>query len=273
MSNDADERNEVRENGGPVVQSVDRALALMEILARDGWAGVTEAAGELGIHKSTAFRLLATLERRGIVEQHVETQKYRLGLAVTRLAGAVRSALDVTGASRPVCERLSRATDETVTVAVLEAGEVVYIDQVNLASSLVSVNWLGRRTALHTTASGKVLLANLAPAVREDLLSRPLEAVTPRTVVDPTVLRRQLETIRQDGYAVTLEELELGLNAVASPIRGPSGEAIATIAVSGPSYRVTPDQVDALGRETVRSAGEISRRLGSVTDPLPAFTA
>lgn len=254
---------------GPVVQSVDRALALLEILAREGWSGVTEAANELGIHKSTAFRLLATLERRGLVEQHVATQKYRLGLAVTRLAGAVRSALDVTGSARPVCERLSDATGETVTVAVLEGGEAVYIDQVNTSSSLVTVNWLGRRTALHTTASGKVLLASLPPGIREDLLARPLEASTPHTVVDPAVLRRQLDTIRRDGYAVTLEELELGLNAVASPIRGPHGEAIATIAVSGPSYRVTSEQVDGLSRETTRAAGEVSRRLGSASDPLP----
>ena len=96
----------------PAVQSVDRALTILEILEREGWMGVTTLARELGIHKSTAFRLLATLEQRGIVEQHVETQKYRLGFALVRLASAVRAGLDLTRSARPVCEWLSEQTGE-----------------------------------------------------------------------------------------------------------------------------------------------------------------
>ena len=93
-----------------LVQSVDRALSILEILEREGWMGVTTLAQELGIHKSTAFRLLATLEARGMVEQHVETQKYRLGFALVRLASVVRAGLDLTRSAGQVCEGLREQT-------------------------------------------------------------------------------------------------------------------------------------------------------------------
>ncbi len=251
----------------PIVQSVDRAVAVMEILARDGWAGVTDISRELGIHKSTVFRLLATLERRGVVEQHSETQKYRLGFAVLRFASAVRSSLDLVRAARPICDRLSRRTDETVNVAVLEDDEVVSIHQVNLSSSRVTVDWLGRHTPLHCTSSGKMFLAHLPAAQVDELLAGPLERYTPATIVDPDELRAQLRTIRERGYSSTLEELEEGLNAVAAPIRGPDGTMVASVSVSGPSYRMEPERMREVGAIACEAAEEISRRLGFLGDP------
>lgn len=196
--------NERQATRASTVQSVDRALAVMEILGREGWAGVTDIARELDIHKSTVFRLLATLERRGMVEQHAVTQRYRLGFAVVRLAGAVRSSFDLTRAARPIAERLSETTGETVIVAVLKGDEVVHIDQVNLSTSAVSVNWVARRTALHTTSTGKVFLAHLPERVREQIIGDGLVAVTPHTITDADTLRAQLELIRSQGYGATL---------------------------------------------------------------------
>lgn len=254
-----------------IVQSVDRALAVMEILGREGWTGVTDIARELGIHKSTVFRLLATLERRGMVEQHLETQKYRLGFAVLRLAGAVRSALDVARSARPIAERLSEATGETVNLSVLEGDEVVNIDQVNLSTSVVSVNWLARRTSLHNTSNGKVFLAFMPESMREEFLSRRLEAVTPHTITDHATLREQLAAIRENGYAYALEELELGLNAVAAPVRGVDGSVMATLCVSAPSYRLGVDRISEFGRLTAEAAAEISSRLGFFVRPAEPF--
>ena len=251
----------------PIVQSVDRAVAAMEILAREGWVGVTEISRELGIHKSTVFRLLATLERRGVVEQNSETQKYRLGFAVVRLAGAVRSSLDLVRAARPVCDRLSRRTDETVNVAVLEDREVVNIHQVNLSSSRVSVDWLGSHTPLHCTSSGKVLLAHLPVARVDQLLVEPLRRYTPATIVDREVLQEQLLRVHEVGYAATMEELEEGLNAVAAPIRGPEGDVVASVSVSGPSYRLEPERLEEVGATATEAAAEIGRRLGFLGDP------
>lgn len=255
----------------PIVQSVDRAVAAMEILARDGWAGVTEISRELNIHKSTVFRLLATLERRGVVEQHSETQKYRLGFAVLRFASSVRSSLDLVRAARPICDRLSRKTDETVNIAVLEDDNVVNIHQVNLSTSRVTVDWLGSHTPLHCTSSGKIFLAHLPAAHVDQLLVEPLERYTPATIVDRVELREQLLQVHERGFASTQEELEEGLNAVAAPIRGPEGTVVASVSVSGPSYRMEPDRFTEVGAIAADAAAEISRRLGFLGDPREAI--
>lgn len=234
----------------------------MEILGRQGWSGVTDLANELHIHKSTVFRLLTTLEARGMVEQHAGTQKYRLGFAVVRLASSVRATVDLTRYARPICDRLSEATGEVVTLSVLEGDEVVNIDQVNITTSVVSVNWLGSRTALHTTSNGKVFLAYLPPAVQEEALSGELFPATPHTITDPEVLREQLAVIRERGYAYTIQELEPGLNAAAAPVRGPDGTVLAAVCVSGPAFRVTADRLPDLGKLVAEAAEDISRRLG-----------
>ena len=141
------------------VQSVDRALTVLEILAREGDAGVTEVGFELGVHKSTAFRLLGALESRGFVEQAQERGTYRLGFAVVRLAGAAVARLDLVQESLRACEALAAAVGETVNVAVLDQGWAINVSQVRGAASVASVNWIGQRTPLHATSSGKVLLA------------------------------------------------------------------------------------------------------------------
>jgi IclR family transcriptional regulator, acetate operon repressor len=236
----------------------------MEILSRDGWSGVTDIANELGVNKSTAFRLMATLRRRGFVEQHPTTQKYRLGFAVLRLATGVRTNLDLPEIARPVCEELSERTGETVNIAVLEGDVVLNIDQVNMAPSAVSVNWFEQRSLPHATSTGKVLLAFAAPTVVEEYLDGDLEALTPNTITSSEELRRQLEEVRDVGYAYTLEELEIGLNAVSAPIRSGDGETLAALCVSGPNYRLTADEIEVTGKIVAEAAAEISLRLGYI---------
>jgi IclR family transcriptional regulator, acetate operon repressor len=253
---------ESRSDAAPVVQSVDRAIVVMEILAARGWTGVSELARELDIHRSTAFRLLSTLERRGVVEQHGATQKYRLGFALVRLATAVRGSLDLSGAARDVCERLSLETDETVTVAVLDGREVLNVHQVNLSSHRVNVDWVGSHGALHGTASGKAFLAHLPERTLDAILAGPLEAFTSATIVEPEELRRDLGRIRDRGYAVTREELEEGLNAVAAPVRNHDGTIAGTLSVSGPSYRLQEDRLRWVAELTVEAAEEVGQRLG-----------
>ena len=246
------------------VQSVDRAVTILEVLARRGEMGVSELAAELGVHKSTAFRLLNVLVARGLVEQPAERSKYRLGFGMIRLAGATAARLDLTGQSRPVSERLAAAVGETVNVAVADDGVTVNVDQVAGASVISSHNWVGQRTPSHATSSGKVLLAFRPARERDEVLGRPLTAYTPRTVTDPLTLRAQLGEATVRGYAYTVEELEIGLNAVAAPIRGHSREVVAAISVSGPSYRLTEERLHSIAPAVVSHAAEISFRLGFV---------
>jgi IclR family transcriptional regulator, acetate operon repressor len=164
-----------------------------------------------------------------------------------------------------VLEELAERTRETVNIGVLSGSGVVYVDQVSSAHLIASTNWVGRRTPLHASSSGKVLLAHMPEPERKQLLGRPLEAVTARTVTDPARLLRQLDEVRARGYATIQDELEEGLNAVAAPVRRLSGEVVAALSVSGPSFRVRSVDLARLGRLTIDAAGAVSRRLGYTT--------
>lgn len=220
------------------VQSVSRAVTILEFLAANGWSGVTEVGVELGVHKSTAFRLLNTLESRGIVEQHVESGKYCLGLGLVHLANSVTHGPDITRMALPGCNWLATQTEETVTLAILEGEEAVTIDQILSTSTVVSRSWLGRRTPLHCTAPGKVLLANLGDEQQSELLAGPHKRFTDNTITDEATLREVVQQVRDDGYATTFDELEEGLSAAAAPVRMAGGEVVAAIGISGPSYRL-----------------------------------
>lgn len=249
-----------------LVQSVDRAVTVLEILGRDGTVGVSELARRMDIHKSTVSRLLATLERRGIVEQQADGVQYGLGVGLVRLARSITEDLDVVTLARPVAEELSRQTGETVNVSVVEGGEVVNVDEVNLSDSVLAVTWLGRHTSLHNTANGKIFLAFLDDAEVDRVLAGELEPTTDQTVTDGDELRRQLAEIRDSGHAWQYEELEVGLAAVAAPIRDTDGAVLASISVAGPSFRMSQDRVPELTRLTVEAADSISRKLGR-TEP------
>jgi DNA-binding IclR family transcriptional regulator len=244
------------------VQSVDRAISVLEILARQGEAGVSEVAAEIDVHKSTAFRLLNALESRGLVEQAEDRGKYRLGFGIVRLAGAVSGGMDVTRHSRPVCERLARTLGETVNIAVGESHHVVNLDQVRGPSAVTAHNWVGRLTPFHATSSGKVLLAHRSEKRQAELLAHGMERFTPNTVTTRRALTPHLTAVHHRGYATAVEEYEIGLNAMAAPIRGQDGKVFAAVSASGPAYRLTEDLMHEHATTLIEGADEISRRLG-----------
>jgi DNA-binding IclR family transcriptional regulator len=259
-----------------VIRSVDRAIAILDLLASSAgrepadhrevadFAGLSgaEVARDLGVHRSTALRLLGTLERHALVERDPRTAKYRLGRRLPQLARVVTGELDLRHVARPVCERLAATSGETVTLDVLDGDEIVPIEQSTGSTSFVSVNWLGRRTPVHCTASGKVILAFALEPIRQRLLARPLEPRTPRSIVDVAELEKQLSAAREAGYARTFEELEVGLDAVAAPVFSADGDILAAIDISGPAHRLQagggPDFVGL----TKEAAADLSRRLG-----------
>jgi DNA-binding IclR family transcriptional regulator len=257
-----------RAAGGQValVQSVDRAVSILEILARRGEAGVTELAVELGVHKSTAFRLVAVLEARGLVEQTADRGKYRLGFGVVRLAGAATVQLDLGRESREVCERLAAELGDTVNMAIFADAYAINISQARGTAAVSSHNWIGQRTPLHATSSGKVLLAFQPAALRTQLLARPLRRLTPHTITDHKRLREELLAVREQGWASTSEEFEIGLNAVAAPVFGQDGTVVAAVSVSGPSYRLAAESFPEVAHLVVAAAAEIGARLGHVPD-------
>lgn len=244
------------------VRSVERAIAILDRLGDGGEHSGAELARELGVHRSTALRLLGTLERHALVERDRESSRYRLGRRIQQLASVASGEFDLRALARPLCESLSRASGETVTLDVLVGDVIVPIEQATAAASVVSVNWLGRRAPAHCTASGKAILAFSSQQVRERVLARRLEAATPHTITDRRRLDAQLAEVRDTGVASTQEELEIGLDALAAPVYGTTGEVVAALDVSGPSARLRSAGREELVRRLCESAAELSHRLG-----------
>jgi len=247
------------------VQSVDRAVAILEILARDGEAGVTEVARELDVHKSTASRLLAALDRHELVAQDTARGKFRLGVGIVRLAGAASQKLDLVQESRPVCRALAQQVGETVNLAILSGRDALYLDQAAGPAALSPHNWAGQRIPLHATSDGKVLLAYLPEAELAACLTPPLARFTERTITAVEDFPALLAEVRRRGFATAAEEFEAGLTAIAAPVRNAEGTVVASVSASGPSFRIPAGRIPALADAVRRAADEVSRRLGWIT--------
>lgn len=244
------------------VSSVDRAISILQVLARHGSARVTDIAAELGVHKSTVSRLLATLEARGLVEQNTTRGSYLLGGGVVQLAAGATRRHDVSVAARPECADLAEAVGETSTVTIHDGTAVLSIEQVIGSQVVTSVNWIGRRSPLHATSSGKLFLAFLSPDERDELLAGELTAYTEHTLTDRDRLLADLAAIRECGYSVATQEQELGLTAVSAPIRDIDGRIVAAITISGPSFRLTPQRVEEVAPLVQAAATRVSERSG-----------
>jgi DNA-binding IclR family transcriptional regulator len=247
------------------VQSVERAIAILRSFDQERpERGVNELSRELGLHKSTVSRLMRTLELGGLLSRSPETERYRLGVDLIGLAAQVVSYIDVRETARPFLRELAETWRETVNLSVLDAGQVVNLEQfVPPTRRVKNIGSVGRRMCTHCAAAGKVLLAYLPPDEREQFLQADLEPFTAHTITDPHELRQELAVVRERGYAVAQEELEEGLNVVAAPIRDHTGQVVASISVAGPAYRVTPAIFPQLADQLMDRAARISERLGS----------
>ena len=223
----------MRDEPGGSLQSVNRALTALELVADAGEIGVSELGRQLGVHKATASRLAAVLAERGLLERDPVTERYRIGFGLVRLAGAAMSGLDLVRLARPILETLAERAREATNLGVRSGDDIVYVDQISGTRSIVTVSWVGKRTPMHCTSNGKVLLAWAEETDRDRVLEGPLETFTPHTVVDPDALRAELVSVRTRGYAQAVEEFEDGLNAVAAPVRQADGRVIAALGVSG----------------------------------------
>lgn len=261
-----EERAGAGDDGGrsATVQSVDRALLVMEILATLGQAGVTEIAAELGVHKSTVSRLISVLEARGYVEQLSDRGKYRLGFAVARLARSTSGQLDLVKQSQSACDALAQDSGETTNLAVLDGDRIVNIAEAIGPAGIALRTWVGQSCPAHATSSGKVLLSGLSDDELRDRLPARLAAFTDGTITARSDLEAQLRTVRDRGWASVHEELEVGLNAVAAPVYDADASVVAALSVSGPSYRMGEGDFEGIAKRTIAAAESISKRLGWV---------
>ncbi|HCG02070.1 MAG TPA: IclR family transcriptional regulator [Chloroflexi bacterium] len=244
-------------------RSVERALGVLKAFIDAGpQLTLTQVCAATALTPSTAYRLLANLVAAGYVEPTQESNAYRLGLTVIRLAGVALGQLDVRVKAAPLMDELRNRTRETVHLAALDGRRIIYLEKleglhaIGLMSSRV-----GRTAPAHCTALGRVLLAS-NPQAAEEILKGPLEAPTPRTVVNPRALRALLALVNEQGYALDMGEHEPEVRCVAAPIRNHSGAAIAAMSVSGPAQRIEPMLTEGLVTEVVVVARAISGLLG-----------
>jgi len=245
------------------IQSVQRAAAILRCFTKaDSDLGVTTISKELGLHKSTVSRLLSTLQQEGYVERNPETGKYRLGLALVTLAGIVLERIDLRTVARPHLNKLAEATQETVNIVVLSGAECMNIGSAASPRPIQYVGRIGRRTPLHCTAAGKVLLAHAPPEDLHTLLPETLPRFTQNTIVQRDILEDYLPDIRAQGYAVSDQEHQEGLSAIAAPIFDHTGRVQAAVTVSGPTFRMGPEKMGAFADAVRATAAEISAQLG-----------
>ena len=250
---------------GNAVRSVDRAASLLLALGEcQGATGVTELARRLGLHKSTASRLLATLQRRGLVEQDDESGKYRIGMVVIRLAERAERSLDLRRLAMPDLERLARLTRETASLAILDGDQALTVAQADGPNLIAVGDWTGRATPLHGVAAGKVLLAAMAERDVLRIVRAGLIPHTERTLVRLEPLLEELARVRRRDHVASIGEFETGMNELAAPVFDARGSVVGAVEVRGAAFRIPPKRIPELARQVRETASAISRRLGGV---------
>jgi DNA-binding IclR family transcriptional regulator len=257
MQND---RRVSRTSDAGLIQSVDRAVRLLEAVAANPHpSAVNDLADSTGLNRSTAWRLLATLEHHGLVERDGISQRYAIGYHLVRLAAAKTDHTVLIRSARTTLERLASTFGETVNLSIATAASVVCIDQAE-AELLVSVNWTNRSLPLYCTSNGKLALAALSPRDLEQYLAdTPLVALAQHTIVDPGLLREEIARTAERGYGLTVDELEDGLHGISASIPGDGGP-LGFVSISGPAFRLPEQSLHGISRALIAAGAEIAAR-------------
>lgn len=252
-----------REKTNYIIQSVSHALDVLEqFTGEPDELGVTELSKRLKLHKNNVFRLLATLEARGYIEQNKSTENYRLGIRCLRLGQRFVNQMGLLRQARPVMGQIAKGSRETAFIAVLRNGTIVPLDAVEAEQPVRLVSRIGDSLPLHCTAVGKMHLAFADDELR-NTLPDALHKFTDRTIVDRNVLLQQLKKIAENGYAIDLGEHIEDVRSVAVPVRDYTRAVVGALAVAGPAYRLTQERLDKEVVPLMLKAGrELSTRLG-----------
>ena len=246
------------------IQSVFRALKIMEYIAtHENFISLTEISKGMELSKSTTFGLIATLEQYGYMQQDPLTGKYGLGLKTFELGQAYISRLDLREIALPEIKKLALQYQETVHLAVLFGEDVVYIDKVDGSRSIGIRSRIGGRNPAYCTGVGKVLLSGLSSQkIEQTYAGKTLQKYTNNTTTDLAELINQTQQVYKTGYALDMEEFELGLRCIAAPIKDNKGIVIAAISLSGPANRLLDTNINTIAIAVAAAAMQISMRLG-----------
>ncbi len=249
-----------------IVQSVDRALTILELLAEHNEGlRIIEISKEVNLHKSTVHRLLGTLIHNGYVRQDLENNKYKVTLKLFELGNKKLEDMDILNVSKTYLESLMESLNEVVHLVIRDENEIVYIDKVEADNTIRMASNIGRRGPLHCTSVGKAMLAYMSDEeVKSIWNNSKIEKYTPNTITDFNVLKKELEIIKEKGYSVDDEENEVGVRCIGAPIFNRFGKVEGGISISGPSIRITKGRVEDMAKEVIKYAKMVSRELGYI---------
>ncbi|MDL2273120.1 IclR family transcriptional regulator [Oscillospiraceae bacterium OttesenSCG-928-G22] len=245
-------------------QSVEKVFQIIEIMASEGEPmRLQDIAQKSGLPAPTALRLINTLVTYGYALQDESTLRYSLSLKFAQIGGLVSSQISVRDIARPYVIELSRTCRESACLAIEQGMEVVYIDVVYGPDDMLKImQRIGKRAPMHCTGIGKMFLTNYTKKQLFEYASeKGLPPITPNTITDVGELDRELALVRERGYAVDNEECELGARCVSAGITDYSGKVILGISVSGPAARMTPERVEELSSEVIRTGRLVSEKL------------
>jgi DNA-binding IclR family transcriptional regulator len=253
------------------VRAVDRALDILLCFNNNETAlSMTQIAERVEIHKSTVHRLLATLEAKRFLRRDKVTGLYRLGFQLVELASLVLMDMDLAGCAGPYMQRLAVKCEETVDLAILDDDHVIYLRVIESPQRLKIAAAVGQRLPAFCTATGKAFLAFLPLDQVERILAGGQPRHTKSTITSPAELQRDLAATRERGFAISEQEFEPDINAVAAPIHDASGYPIGAIAIVAPSFRLPRERMLALGRQLLAATDAISHEVGLAALSRPA---
>ncbi|MCD8350838.1 MAG: IclR family transcriptional regulator [Planctomycetaceae bacterium] len=243
-------------------QTVERALLLLKLVSEEGQpVPIAKLCEQTGLNRTTAYRLLSTLESSGFLEREAVGKGYRLGYAAASLClGIVRQYAPLIRLARPEMERLRDETQESVILAVARISGMLTIDQLDSPQAVRIKNYMDNISPFFCSSNGKIFLAQLTDDEIDAILAGPLESRTPRTVTDPDAVRAEIRKARRNGYGTVFGELDESENGISVAVH--DGLApVAFLSIAGPAFRLTRDKLLKLAPRLQQAAAEISQKL------------
>ena len=255
------------------VQSLDRALSLLGVLAVGDGIALSDLARRVGLAPSSAYRLLQTLAARGYVEFLERDQLWAIGVEAFRTGQAFQRRYSIASVGRPLLAELVAQSGETANIAIYEGGEIVFVAQVESPEPIRAFFRSGERRAAHASGIGKALLAEMPRRVVDRVIAaKGLCRFTPATLTDPAALHADLARAHVRGWALDDEERHCGMRCIAAAIFNEFGDPVAGLSVSGPVGRLGDDEVARFGPRVAAAAAEITRLVGGVSLPRAGAT-
>ncbi len=254
----------------PRIQALARASAIIDVIAagHEEGVGLSDISRATALNKTTAFNLLATLVTLRFIEQDVQSRRYRLGLRNLELGQIVQQRLHISHLARPVLAELCKKTNETVNLGLPDLLDLLVTDSFQGSRQLHATAYAGWRSLYHCTALGKAMLSQWDDPMRRTVYRMTgLPRQTPHTITEIETLEAKLAQIRAQGYAIDVEENEIGVSGIATAIINGLGEVAAAISVSGPSNRLTEDVMEQIATDVMAAADTIAVSIGRCAQP------